>query len=270
MNQATLITEKLHPLTDQIANHSLYKKLTSMDSIRFFMQQHVFAVWDFMCLLKELHRALVCTASPWFPPKDSLSAHLIGSILAEEEGDLTEDGENYACHYDIYLQAMEKIGADTTVIRTLLYVLKQGRSINEALAGLPILASTKRFVLTTFHFFTMKTHELAAAFVYGREGITSPMFLGVVNQLLSHISPSEKEKLATLIYYLNRHVALDGQEHFPKALKMLDRLVADNAAKWEQVEAAAVTALTARIDFLSGIEEALMNEKTERVFAQNT
>jgi len=100
------LTQKLLPLTDQVTNHSLYRQMTSIHRLHLFMEQHVFAVWDFMCLLKELHRRIVSVSAPWYPPKDALSANLINSILVEEEGDITEDGMHYASHFEIYLAAI--------------------------------------------------------------------------------------------------------------------------------------------------------------------
>src|SRR5262245_7171848 len=120
MQYINQLIEILQPLILQVANHPLYKKISSIQNLRVFMEQHVFAVWDFMCLLKELHRHIVSTSAPWFPPKDALSANLINSILVEEEGDITEDGEHYASHFEIYLAAMEKIKADTSKIKRLL------------------------------------------------------------------------------------------------------------------------------------------------------
>ena len=84
----------------------------TLNHLRIFMEHHVFAVWDFMCLLKELHRRIVCTQAPWFPPKDAYCAHLISRILVEEEGDLTEDQQHYLSHFELYLTAMKKIGAN--------------------------------------------------------------------------------------------------------------------------------------------------------------
>src|SRR3990167_4972906 len=98
------LTERLSPLTAEIVSHPLYSHLSSLAHLQLFMEQHVFAVWDFMCLLKELHSRLVSTSAPWFPPKDALSANLISSILVEEEGDIMEDGVNYSSHYDMYLR----------------------------------------------------------------------------------------------------------------------------------------------------------------------
>ena len=260
MESAKLLN-KLSPLTSRIIHHPLYADIASIEHLRIFMEQHVFAVWDFMCLLKELHRHLVSTSAPWFPPKCALSAHLIGSILAEEEGDLDEDS-NYASHYDIYLRAMEKIGANTTVIKQLHALLKNGSNLEDAISQLSIREKTKQFILTTFSFFDQEAHEIAAAFVYGREGITTSMFSPVIKKIEAETHGKVPEVLSTLMYYLKRHVQLDSEEHFPKALQMMESLMENDAKKIQEAEVAASKALNARIEFLDDIHLAFLEQQS--------
>jgi Protein of unknown function (DUF3050) len=222
------------------------------------MEQHVFAVWDFMCLLKELYRSVVSIFPPWFPPKDALSAHLICSILAEEEGDLTEDGKSYLSHYEIYITAMEKIGANTDPIKKLLTLLKGRHNIQDALSHIPIRSTTKDFVLTTFSFFELQAHQLASAFVYGREGITAAIFMPLLEQLEERSSSFNQDQLSTLIYYFKRHIELDDGEHYPKGIKMLSNLIGDDRNKLDEVEEVAVRAITSRINFLTGIQQSFL------------
>jgi hypothetical protein len=259
MIESIKLFNKLSPLTFQIIHHPLYADIASLGHLRIFMEQHVFAVWDFMCLLKELHRHLVSTGAPWLPPKDALSAHLIGNILAEEEGDLDEEG-NYSSHYDIYLRAMEKIGASTASIKQLHALLMNGSSIEEALNQPSIREKTQQFVLTTFSFFNQEAHEIAAAFVYGREGITTSMFSPVIEKIEAETQGKLPEELSTLMYYLKRHVQLDGEEHFPKALQMMESLMENNPKKIQEAEVSASKALKARIEFLDDIHRSFLEQ----------
>lgn len=258
-NYATQLTDRLSPLTTKIIYHPIYEHLATEDHLKLFMEQHIFAVWDFMCLLKELHRHIVTTAAPWFPPKDALSAHLIGSILAEEEGDMIEDGIHYQSHYEIYLRAMGMLGADVSHINQLLKNLTYGSTINNALEKLDIRQKTKEFVKTTFSFFNQDVHKIAAAFVYGREGITANMFAPIIKKIEDENNGHYPAKLDTLIYYLKRHVQLDSEEHFPKALQMMENLINGDEHKFQEAEQAARVALNARIEFLDDIYALIQN-----------
>jgi hypothetical protein len=253
--------EQYKLLKTQINQHSLYSSINSIDTLRLFMEQHVFAVWDFMCLLKELHRHIVSVSAPWFPPRDALTAQLISSILVEEEGDLAEDGKTYQCHYDIYLDAMRKIGASTTNIDNLLLKLRNHTNIVDAINSLPILPETKEFVLTTFSFFSMHDHQIAAAFVYGREVITPIMFEPLLEFLECGYYENNNKEFGTLIFYLKRHIQLDSEEHFPKAMKMLENLTEGDERKLAQVEEVALIAMKARLNLLNGIYNQILNAR---------
>jgi hypothetical protein len=254
---AQTLSTSLSPLMDKIITHPLYDSLSTLSDLCLFMEQHVFAVWDFMCLLKELHRNIVITSSPWLPPKDALSAHLIGSILAEEEGDLTEDGKHYKSHYEIYIDAMKRIGANTSSIEQLHSNLKIGFGIDESLNMSLVPQGTKQFVLTTFSFFNMKLHEIGAAFVYGREGITANIFSPILRKI-EKTTNGTPSKLDTLIHYLKRHIELDSNEHFPKALQMMDNLIGHDEQKFQEAQEVAIQALSARIHFLDDIYRLLL------------
>ena len=257
MENTDRITQQLLPLIEKIKHHSLYDRIGSITHLRIFMEHHVFAVYDFMCLLKELHRRIVCTQAPWFPPQDAYCAHLIAQILVEEEGDLAEDQIHYLCHFDLYLAAMKKIGANTQPIQDFLHLLTSGSGLTESaiIVGLP--KSVQQFINTTFSFFDSETHALASAFVYGREAITPSLFTPLVQRLGQSFNTKEKNSVSTLLYYLNRHIELDHADHFPKALQMLKNLAGEDERKWTDILLVASRALQARLKFLTSIENAM-------------
>ena len=94
------INNNIQPYKENIINHPLYKKLTSVEDIAILMEHHVYAVWDFMSLLKALQSILTCTASPWIPVGDRKIRRLINSIVLEEESDVDQDG-NPSSHYEM-------------------------------------------------------------------------------------------------------------------------------------------------------------------------
>ncbi len=68
---------RLTPLKDALLNHALYREIRDLGALRRFMEHHVFAVWDFMSLLKALQRRLCCVDVPWLPAVDARATRYI-------------------------------------------------------------------------------------------------------------------------------------------------------------------------------------------------
>ena len=128
------INSDIQQYKDEIVNHSLYRKLNSVKDIAILMEYHVYAVWDFMSLLKALQYNLTCTSSPWKPVGKSKIRRLINSIVLEEESDVDQNG-NPSSHYEMYLDAMSECGADTKNIKKFLSQVSENHipSVNEGI-----------------------------------------------------------------------------------------------------------------------------------------
>jgi Protein of unknown function (DUF3050) len=111
------LRSKIAPLHDALLNHPIYAEVDSLSRLREFMQVHVFAVWDFMSLVKRLQHELTSTSLPWMPPLRSRIARFANEVVLGEESDLGPDGKPIS-HFELYLRAMDEIGADTAWSRT--------------------------------------------------------------------------------------------------------------------------------------------------------
>tara|TARA_B100001250_G_scaffold160624_1_gene137988 strand:+ start:2397 stop:3137 length:741 start_codon:yes stop_codon:yes gene_type:complete len=229
------INNNLQPYKEDIVNHLLYKKLKSVPDIAILMEHHVYAVWDFMSLLKALQSILTCTSSPWKPVGDKKIRHLINSIVLEEESDIDQEG-NPASHYEMYLDAMKECGANTLPVEEFV-----SKVVDH---NLPLVnKGVDDFLKTTFNIIKSgDAHKIAAAFTFGREDLIPDMFTAIVKEY------NKTNNLDKFIYYLERHIELDGGEHGPLALKLISDLCGDDNQKWKEVEKVAVDCLTARKD----------------------
>jgi hypothetical protein len=243
----------IRPLRDRLLSHPLYARIDSLPALRCFMEHHVFAVWDFMSLLKALQRDLTCVTLPWTPRGEGLGRRLVNEIVLAEESD--EGGQGgFASHFELYLGAMRQAGANTKPVETFLTELAAGRSVNEALerAGAPL--PSRQFVRATWQIIESgSTAAVAAAFALGREEVIPEIFRAIVCRLREE----EPGRLDPFHRYLERHIDLDGDEHAPMALRMLTSLCRDDHALWAEAASAASDALRARLTLWDGVVAAL-------------
>lgn len=249
----TLLTEKLAPLRSALLNHSVYK-LNDVNGLLTFMESHVFAVWDFMSLreqshFKALQNRLTSLNVPSSPPADILSPRPVDEIVLVEESDQVAQ-EVYVSHYDLYLAAMEEIGADTQPILSFITSLNQGELPEQALAPLYIPESTKKFVLFTLETTTKSTHEVAAAILSGGEDIIPAMFRQIIDDLEGSEFTCDFLRL-----YLDSHTFLDENHHSPMGQKILKKLCSKDSLKWAQAASAASTALKACYELWDGVAQ---------------
>jgi len=248
------IHARLEPLRRSLLEHPIYSRIDRLGSLHTFMGHHVFAVWDFMSLLKALQQRLCNTQVPWLPPMNRQGCRLVNEIVLVEESD--EDGEGgYASHFDLYHQAMQRCGADTAVIDQFLDELRTGLSVQEALirAGAP--NAVREFVLQTFDVIDAgDLCAIASTFTFGREDLLPDVFRQIVDKL----SVDAASDLSLFEYYLERHIDLDCEQHGPMAERLIDFLCGDNEAKWRAAEDAALRALESRLRLWDGVEDSLV------------
>lgn len=252
MNDARLQI-RIEPLRAALARHPVYGRVGDLPSLRIFMQSHVFAVWDFMTLVKTLQAAVTCVTTPWLPPRDARAARLINAIVLGEESDEVASQE-YASHFDLYLTAMHEVGADHGPIDAFIGALRSGVPAEEAINTAPIPETTRNFVRTTLRIAREGTvHEVAAAFLHGREDLVPLMFRRIIATL-------EGERLVSceaFRRYLDRHVEVDEHDHGPMAHQLLRSLCDGDAARWDEAADAAREALSARLRLWDGVIEQL-------------
>ena len=240
----------IEPLSKKLESHPVFTRLNTLEELRVFMEHHVFAVWDFMSLLKKLQQVYVPHGSPWVPNSNGNVVRFINEIIMEEESDQSfeKDGESYASHFEIYLEAMKEVGASTSVIDQF---LKEVRSvgIDNALTYDLIPEPSREFMSYTFGLIERgKGHEIAASFAIGRESIVPLMFQRILDQ--TNITT---EEAPVFHYYLERHAHLDGEHHGPMALRLLDDLCANDDQKENEVILEVESSLGARIKLWDGV-----------------
>ena len=202
------LRRRLTPLKNALLDHPIYREISSLGALRLFMEHHVFAVWDFMSLLKALQARLCCVGVPWLPAADPQATRFINEIVLAEESD--EDGQGgFLSHFGLYQRAMTRCGANTTAIDSFLEELRKGSPVPAALAAVGVPACVGRFVRHTFDLIERGSlWSLASAFTFGREDLLPALFQRIVDELDVEAGGG----LEDFRYYLRRHIGLDGGE----------------------------------------------------------
>ena len=237
---------------ETLQNHPLYSKVKNIEHLRVFTQVHVYAVWDFMSLLKALQIELTCVSIPWFASKYPNTRYLINEIVLAEESDTYMDGRRLS-HFEMYLDAMESMGSDTTGINNFLADIKATNNIYSSIENLRADKRIKEFLKFTFDIIgTREPHKIAAAFTFGREDLIPDMFSSILKEIQRSFPETDLDKL---IYYFQRHIELDGDEHGPLALKMIEELAQDDPQKWADIQSVSKLSLQKRVDLWDAILE---------------
>ena len=244
---------RIAPLRESLLGHPIYDRIDGLDAVRRFMEFHVFAVWDFMSLLKALQRNVCCLDVPWTPPANPGACRLVNQIVLGEESDEDEAG-NASSHFDLYRRAMRRCGADTGPIDSLVEEIRAGRDLMSALEVIGPPIAIRRFLGQTFgQVESGDVCAIASAFTFGREGLLPAVFRRIVEEF----GATSETKLDLFRFYLDRHIDVDDGEHGPMAEQLVDDLCGDDPARWQSAEEAAIRALESRMSLWDGIGDRL-------------
>ena len=217
------------------------------------MEHHVFAVWDFMSLLKALQQQLTCTTTPWRPVGDGDVRRFVNDIVHCEESDKLPNGRSLS-HFELYLEAMHAVGADTAPIEQFIELIDSGADVANALTECGAPPAAAAFVNHTFAEIDRgNISRIAAAFTFGREQALPSIFHQIVRQL----ERTGRNDLSPLVTYLDRHIEVDGGDHGWLAEKLLCACNRDSDAAWADARDAASDALKTRLALWTAISERL-------------
>ena len=210
--------KKLNDLRHKITAHPLFEKELEPKDICKFMESHIFAVWGFMSILKSLQKMITPNNLPWIPNENTKNGlvNFVNEIILCEESDFIE-GIGFISHFEIYLLAMNNMGAKTEQLDKFISRITD-RGYNEKyLDGIDTSDEVKSFLKHDLEVSMNGTlPEVIGAFTLGREKVIPNMF--------SYILPAIKETSTSthLITYLERHIDIDGDRHGPLSMKLLD------------------------------------------------
>lgn len=251
------IKNATEPFRQQIIHHRVYSMINDIDDLKIFMQYHIYAVWDFMSLLKTLQNNLTCTTIPWFPKGSGDTRNLINEIVVGEESDVDSFGVRKS-HFELYLDAMHQCNADTSKIDNFIQELKRSGDFHSAFEASDAPMEARDFVDYTFKIIgSEKAYLQSAIFTFGREDLIPGMFISLVNDIHNNFPNS----ISIFKYYLERHIEVDGDHHSHLALQMTSNLCGSNEDFWEEAEKASIESLQKRISLWDGVYKQIQKRR---------
>jgi Protein of unknown function (DUF3050) len=249
-------------IRQRMVEHPVFTAIRDIHSLRIFMEAHVFAVWDFMSLVKRLQRDLTCIDVPWQPPRDRQAAQLINQIVLGEETDTGPTGEPVS-HLDLYLGAMREVGANTASFELFQTTLEGGAALAEAFDRAAVAPFVREFTGNTLQIAgRAPLLTVMASFFYGREDVIPRMFSHLLEQWRIGT-----DQAPMFVYYLKRHIEVDSDQHGPAAQAILAAATAGDPLRELEVLGAARQSIEARIKLWDGLLTALNEFKQARTAA---
>ena len=241
-SQVQMLKDQINAARINLLAHPVYTKINDLEGLRRFTQLHVFAVWDFMSLLKSLQIGLTSVSLPWMPVGSPNTRYLINEIVLGEESDVDEF-DNRISHFELYIKSMKQMGASTHLIDALILEIDKGQKIELAIESSSLPKNVKSFLHYTFEIAQhAPLHVNAAVFTFGREDLIPDMF----TQILHEIYAEHPDQVSTFKYYIERHIEVDGGHHSQLALDMVAELCGGDENKWREAAAASLKALEMR------------------------
>jgi hypothetical protein len=140
---------------------------------------------------------------------------------------------------------MRDIGASTRQFEKFRSLVLVGIPVEVALARIGAPPHVQAFVAHTMALANSgSTEEVLAAFFYGREDIIPEMFGRLLNTL--YRAKHNNDRVRNFIYYIDRHIELDGDSHGPMGRELLEDLLANSPNRVEQARRAACSSIDAR------------------------
>ncbi len=259
------LSKKIDALSSELNSHPILvtDAVKDLEDLHIFMEHHVYAVWDFMSLIKSLQNILCPSTFCWVPSRRSRrlsnSARLINEIILAEESDIDIDGKNAINHFHLYMDAMREVRADLRPVRRWLTKMSIGE-VPYRFENDFVPPGAQAFMKKTFEFITTgKPHVIAGAFAYGRETVIPMMF----KNLLQQLDLTELE-CPRFHYYLERHIEVDGDEHGPASLMLVENICNGDRVAIHEARSAAEEAIEARIQFWDSVAELIAQNKRQK------
>ena len=235
-----------------LENHAIYGKINSAETLSFFAERHVIAVWSYNALLRSLQKDLVASSLPINSEPQKIAIRLITEMVLNEEVDDLGDG-SFQSHMELYLEAMRDLNCDLYPVFAFFDLLQQEKTRDDMFAVAGFSAEVKKYARQTLRILRLPLHVRAAALFYEGEPYIPDKFLFQLWNL------REKVPVERLVEYFERHIEGLKRQEYSASGRLVEILCAfDPQLNWE-AEKIAERSMKRRIELWNTIESGLDN-----------
>lgn len=242
-----------------LETHKLYKNVNDEASLRTFVEHHILCVWGYGFLLRNLYQDLVGRVAPLASQPQKEAQRLIAEIMIEEEFEEQADG-SLLSHLELYLEAMQAVGADMGPTMSLFDMVEAGESWKIGLqqSNFPSLAA--RYARCILSFADRPLHERAALLFYEGEPFIPDNFLAQLAGL-----PGTEG----LVEYFERHIEGLKKPGFSASGRLVELFCGDDAQLNDEAEKAAELIMNLRIELWNEISDQIEEKQTVKAAPRN-
>lgn len=233
-----------------LESHKLYDRIFDDYSLRLFVEHHVVCVWSYNYLLRNIYQELVSMIQPLNSQAQKEALRIISEAILEEEVEEQTDG-SLLSHLEIYLEAMQELGADVGPILSFFDMQESGASWQESLAASHFPASVAQYARSMGELFERPLHERAAVLFYEGEPFIPDTFLNRLGQL------GARHDVNRLLDYFERHIEGLKRPGFSTSGRLVEIFCGDNPQLNDEAEKAAEQAMQIRIDLWNKLSDNL-------------
>ena len=235
----SFMTERYFQLLE---THRIYDRLHDEASLRLFVEHHVICVWIYNYLMRDLYQEIANHIQPMSSQVQKEAIRLISELVLEEEVDEQNDG-TLISHMEIYLEAMQDLGADVGPIMSFFDLLESGKDWVEAARQAHFPIESQLYFEKINVFFESPVHERAALLFYEGEPYVPDSFLNKLNVL------SQTAKTARLLEYFEKHIEGLKRPGFSAIGRLVELFCGDDEDLNAAAEARAEEAMKIRLEF---------------------
>ena len=244
----SFITERYFQILE---SHKLYERIYNEQALRLFVEHHVICVWAYNFLLRQIHQEVVALVHPLNSQAQKEAIRLVSKIILEEEVEEQHDG-SLLSHLEIYLEAMQDLGADISPVVCFFDMQEAGYTWQEALKHANFSAPVALYARKISRLAQQPIHERAAALFYEGEPYIPDSFLEQLGQM------GTKAKVNRLLDYFERHIEGLKRPGFSASGRLVEIFCGDNELLNEDAEKAAEQAMKNRIELWDHLLELVM------------